>query len=225
MKQMTKQLIMVATVLLSVTVLSFGIRQVRLSAHRARNAASAGAVRGSAPASKAGASGQRSVDMHADDRAAPEQDLYALAEQDYQDGDRDPFDGAADTQHAADSDPAVASADHSNAYEHSGKHADVVSMDKSFKADYSKFKADYAKSKGDYAKSTGSKGLQKTSLGEYENLYITDNGEHWYVTQHPDRTTTKTQLQEIDGQLQPVRKANVYPSKGGQAKSEAPQSK
>jgi len=206
MKQMTKQLIMAAFILGLVTVLSLGIRQVRLSVQRARNVAIAPAP---APASNAGDSGQRSVDMHG---AGSEQDFYALDEQDHQGGDTDPFNAAGD------SDQAVASADHSNAYEHSGERADIVSMDKSFKGDYSKFK-------GDYAKSKGSKGFQKISVGAYENIYITDKGEHWYVQKLPDGTTTKMQLQEIDGELQPVGKAEVYSPEDGKGKSEGGQGK
>ena len=85
----------------------------------------------------------------------------------------------------------------------SPERANVVSIEKSFEADYSKFKDDYAKSKG-------SKGLQKISISEYENVYITDKGEHWYVAENPDGTITKTQLKEIDGQLQPAGEARVY---------------
>ncbi|MCK4294599.1 MAG: hypothetical protein KAY65_15470 [Planctomycetes bacterium] len=223
MKRTTKQFIMAAIVLLSVTVLSFGVRQVRLSVHRVRNAASAPTVGDSASTSVTGASGQRSAGTHGDDGAGSEQDLYALDEQDHQDGNRDTFDGAADSQHAGDSDQAVASPDHSNAYEHSGKHADVVSMDKSFKGDYSNFKG----SKKMLSKSVkGSPASAYEKVGATKNSeYWYGNGEYWYVNKHPDGTTTKIQLQEIDGQLQPVSEETVYPSQGGKAKSEAGQGK
>jgi len=36
---------------------------------------------------------------------------------------------------------------------------------------------------GDYAKSEGSKGLEKVSLSDYENLYITEEGKYWYVSE------------------------------------------
>lgn len=223
MKRMTKQLIMAAIVLSSVTVLSFGVRQVRLSVHRARNAASAPTVGDPASTSVTGASGQRSAATHGDDGAGSEQDLYALDEQDYQGGDRDPFDAAADSQHAGDSDQAVASPDRSDAQEHSGKRADLVSIDKSFKADYSNFKG---------SKKMLSKSVKGSPASAYEKVgatrngeYWYGNGEYWYVNKHPDGTTTKMQLQEIDGQLQPVGEANVYPSEGGKAKSEGGQSK
>jgi hypothetical protein len=52
--------------------------------------------------------------------------------------------------------------------------------------------------KGDYAKAKGSKGsLEKISLGENENLYVTGKGETWYVAEGPDGKTTKMRV-EID---------------------------
>ena len=51
--------------------------------------------------------------------------------------------------------------------------------------------------KGDYAKVKGKKGLEKISLGENENLYITGKGETWYVAERPDDKTTKMRV-EID---------------------------
>ncbi len=80
--------------------------------------------------------------------------------------------------------------------------------------DYSETKP----SKGNYAKAKGSKGLEKISIGDNENLYITGEGELWYVSKQPDGTTTKMQMQEIDGELQPV--GEVYSSGGGKGKSE-----
>ncbi len=52
--------------------------------------------------------------------------------------------------------------------------------------------------KGDYAKSKGSKGLEKISLGDNENLYITGEGKLWYVSKGPDGKTTKMQVQIDD---------------------------
>jgi hypothetical protein len=52
--------------------------------------------------------------------------------------------------------------------------------------------------KGDYAKAKGSKGsLEKISLGENENLYVTGKGETWYVSKDADGKTTKMRV-EID---------------------------
>jgi hypothetical protein len=65
--------------------------------------------------------------------------------------------------------------------------------------DYSEIKP----SKGDYAKAKGSKGLQKISMGDNKNLYITGNGETWYVSEGPDGKTTKMQVQidEATGEM------------------------
>ena len=52
--------------------------------------------------------------------------------------------------------------------------------------------------KGDYAKSKGSKGLEKISMGDNDNLYITQEGELWYVSKGPDGKTTKMQVQIDD---------------------------
>jgi hypothetical protein len=65
--------------------------------------------------------------------------------------------------------------------------------------DYSEAKP----AKGDYAKAKGSKGLQKISMGDNENLYITGEGKLWYVSEGPDGKTTKMQVQidETTGEM------------------------
>ena len=57
--------------------------------------------------------------------------------------------------------------------------------------------------KGDYAKVKGKKGLEKISLGENENLYITAKGETWYVAKGPEVKTTKMRIQidETTGEM------------------------
>ena len=52
--------------------------------------------------------------------------------------------------------------------------------------------------KGKSAKSKGSKGLEKISLGDHDNLYITEEGEQWYVSEQPDGSISKTQVQIDD---------------------------
>ena len=64
----------------------------------------------------------------------------------------------------------------------------------------------YSESKlarGDCAKAKGSKDLQKISLGDNENLYITGKGELWYVSEGPDGKTIKMQVQidEATGEM------------------------
>jgi len=76
---------------------------------------------------------------------------------------------------------------------------------------------DYSKAKpvkGDYAKAKDSKGLQKISLGENENLYITENGATWYVSKGPDGKTTKmlVQINEATGEMNVI---DIGSSKSG----------
>ena len=52
-------------------------------------------------------------------------------------------------------------------------------------------------SEGDDTRSKGSKGLEKISLSDNENLYLTAEGELWYVSKDPNGKITKMQV-EID---------------------------
>ena len=206
MKPMTKQLTTGALILASVTVLSFGIRQVRFSLHRARHAASAPATAYPASPPLAGDSGQSSVNKHSGDNARREQALDALAEQAYRPSDSNALQAETYQEHANASGWEAWADDRLAPRPESGERADSVPMDKSFK--------------GDDAKSKGSNGLQKISLGAYENIYITGTGEHWYVSKQPDGTTTKMQLQveDRDGEvvIAGTGEANVYrPGAGG----------
>jgi len=207
MDRKAQQILTAAVVLVSVTVLSFGIRQVRMSIHRARIAANA-----QGPVSNGVGSEQHSTNEPAV-AGKNTQMLDVTLEQDQQSAEDMP-----ESQEAlAEADDEEGS-EQSDGHENQGKHADTVSMGKSFKPDYAKSKAGYVKSKGDYAKYEGSKGLRKISVSAHENIYITDKGERWYVAENPDGTITKMQLQEIDGELQPVGETNVYQSDGGKGK-------
>jgi len=183
-----------------------------MSIYRARSATSA-----EGPISNGAGSGQYSANEAVGSSQNTQRQLDVGLEQDQQ-----ATDAMTDSQEAfaeADDEGGWEQLDdQSDGQEHQGKHADGVSTGKSFKSGYAKSKADYGKSKG-------SKGLQKISIGEYENIYITDKGEHWYVAENPDGTVTKTQMQEINGELQPVGETNVYPSDGGKGKSEGSQGK
>ena len=46
-------------------------------------------------------------------------------------------------------------------------------------------------------KSGGSQNLQKISLSDYEDLYITEEGQQWYVSDNPDGSSSKSRV-EID---------------------------
>ncbi|MGD8501357.1 MAG: hypothetical protein PVJ86_11965 [Phycisphaerales bacterium] len=80
------------------------------------------------------------------------------------------------------------------------QHANTSDSDEEAPFDY------YSKPKssnGNYAKSEGSKELERISLGDYENLYITGEGELWYVSEQPDGSTAKMQLytENINGEI------------------------
>ena len=58
---------------------------------------------------------------------------------------------------------------------------------------------------GEYGKSEGSQGLQRIPMGEYENIYITGEGELWYTSELPDGSGAKVQLEEdITGEINVV---------------------
>ncbi|UCD58813.1 MAG: hypothetical protein JSV16_06820 [Candidatus Hydrogenedentota bacterium] len=48
---------------------------------------------------------------------------------------------------------------------------------------------------GEYAKTGGSQGPQRIPMGDNENIYLTEEGEAWYVSEQPDGSTAKVQLQ------------------------------
>jgi hypothetical protein len=68
--------------------------------------------------------------------------------------------------------------------------------------DYSETKP----SKSDYAKAKGSKGLEKISLGDNEDLYVTGEGELWYVSKQPDGSVVKMQvhIDQTNGEMNVV---------------------
>jgi hypothetical protein len=75
------------------------------------------------------------------------------------------------------------------------QYADALELDEEVVLeDYSEAKP----SKSDYAKAKGPKGLEKISMGDNDNLYITGEGELWYVSKGPDGKTTKMQVQIDD---------------------------
>lgn len=209
MDRKAQQILTAAIVLASVTALSFGIRQVRIRVHRARIAANARELVSNGTSSEQYSANEPAV------AGKKTQMLDVPLEQDQQSAE----DMAESQEVFAEANDEEGS-EQSDGREHQGKHAEGVPVGKSFEGDYAESKAGYAKSKGDYAKYEGSKGLQRISVSEHENIYITDNGERWYVAENPDGTITKTQMKEVDGELQPVGETNVYRSDGGNGKSE-----
>jgi len=193
MKPITKQLAIAAFILASVTVLSFGIRKIRLSNHRANTIESP-------------------IVADTEDQPQPEQPLNTNAEPDYYPGDSYTVDDEQDSQYAdaSDWDEQVPSDDYSEAQTDSGKPGKAFSKAKLFK--------------GDYAKAKGSKGLQKISLGDNEELYLTGEGKYWYVSKQPDGKTTKMQVQIDDatGELIAVDGGYYSKSEGSQEPQRIP---
>ena len=61
--------------------------------------------------------------------------------------------------------------------------------------DLGKYNKTVSLTKGDYDKSEGAKDLQRIPLSNYEDLYINEKGELWYVIEYPDGSVTKNQMQ------------------------------
>jgi hypothetical protein len=190
MKPITKQLVIAAFILTSVTVLSLGIRQVRLSNHRANTIESPVIAD----------TGESTPDRPSDpeDQPQPEQPLYVNAGPDNYPADSLTVD--------AEPDPRYADASESDKEAPSDDHSEAKSL------------------KGNYAKTKGSKGLQKISLGDYEDLYRTGEGELWYVSKQSDGKTVKMQVQINDttGEITVVDGGYYAKSEGSQGLQKIP---
>jgi len=175
MKPITRQLTIGALILASVTVLSFGIRQVRFSIHRAKN------IENSVIA-EAGESTVSARSSDPKDQLQSKQPLGANAEPDYY----------LDDSYTVEIEPDYYPDDSFTVdIEPDPEYAKVSDSDKQASPKAKSFK-------GGYARSGDSKGLEKISLGDNENLYRTENGELWYVSKEADGSTTKMQVQ-VDG--------------------------
>jgi len=162
MKAITKHLIKAAFILSMVTIASLGIRQVRFSFHRARTV---------------------------------ESPVIAETESDHNLADSYTADDEPDQQYtfASESDKETPSDENSEAHTDPDKDGKALSITKSSK---------------------GSKGLEKISMGDNENLYITGEGELWYVSKQPDGPITKTQvhIDETTGEMNVI---NIGGGKSG----------
>jgi len=169
-KPITKQLIIGAIILSSVTILSFGIRQVRFSAHRADIAEPAVSVRPS----------------NIEDQSQPEQQLTAKAELDYYQEDAHTVDAEHDPEYS------------DNSYWNEYVSSDDYSEENTDSVKYDKDALKTESFKNNYVKAEGKKDLQKISLSDHEDLYLSEEGEYWYVSKQPDGSTTKMQVKIDD---------------------------
>jgi len=144
MQPITKHLVKVALILLVVTIVSLGIRHVRLNSRRAYTVESP---------------------VMAETELESDMDLLRKID-----------------------------------YKLKSRYADLPVPDEEMSTeDYSEAKL----SKRDYAKGKGKKGLEKISLGDNEDLYITTEGDLWYVSRQPDGTETKNRalIDETTGEM------------------------
>jgi len=194
MKSLTKQLAIAALILASVTILSFGIRHVRFSIYRANTIensviAEAGETITSARSSNPEEKSQSKQNLGAN----AEPDCY-LADSDTADTEPDYY---PDDSYTVDVEP-------------DPQHANASDSDKKTPPRAKSFK-------GDYTKSVGKKDLEKISLSDNENLYITGKGELWYVSKEADGSTTKMQVQvDNTGEMTIVDGGNYAKSGGSQ---------
>jgi len=54
---------------------------------------------------------------------------------------------------------------------------------------------------GDYAKSGGSGGIQKISMGDNDNLYITREGELWYTSEQGSGSKARVEVDDTTGEI------------------------
>jgi len=208
MKLIIKQLVIAAFILVLVTVVSLGIRQVRSSIHRANSIES-----------------PVIADTEPDPNPADSHTVDAKLEPQYTDTSNWDVDDEPDLQHAtsSDSDKETPSDNYSDVKSFKGKSAKSKGskgLEKISLGDHDnlyiteegelwyvskqpdgktiKMQVQIDDTTGEMTivdvKSGGSKGLEKISLGDHDNLYITEEGEQWYVSEQPDGSISKTQV-------------------------------
>jgi hypothetical protein len=189
-KPITKRLLIAALILILITAVSFGIRQVRFSARRADTLEPTSSARPS------NTEGQHELDKSLNAEVEPDY---------YQDGSYTAADEQ-DLQYVdgSDWDEEMFIDVYSEMNTDSIKYDKAISMTKSFK--------------GDYVKAEGKKDLKKISLSDHENLYLTKEAEAWYVSEQPDGSTAKIQVQinEYTGELTAVDGDYYVKSEGSQ---------
>jgi hypothetical protein len=217
MKPITKQLAISVLILTLVTVLSLGIRQVRFSLHRA-NTIESPVIADTEP-------DHYQADLHTVDTEPEPQ--YAYASDWDVDDEPEPqyatasvleketpyeaksFEGGYAKSEGSKGLEKISLGDYENLYRTAEGQLWYVSTQPDGRTVKMQVQIDEATgemtivSMGDYAKSEGSKGPEKISLSDYDNLYITEEGKHWYVSEQPDGSVSKSQVQidEATGEM------------------------
>ncbi len=201
---MTKQLAIGALILALVTVASLGIRRVRFSAHRARTVENPVIV-------------ETEPDHHPADSTkvdAEPDPQYADASESYEESPLDDYAEAksfkGDYARAKGSKGSkkgpekISMGDGANLYItgegeywYVGKGPDGKTTKRQVQIDETTGEMTVV-DRGDYAKSDGSQGLQKVSMGDNENIYITGEGQAWYVTED---SKTQVQIDDTTGEI------------------------
>jgi len=231
MKPITRQLTIAAFILASVTVLSLGIRQIRHSTYRADtgDARLSDTEDQSQPEQSLNADAEPdyypddsyTVDDEDDSQYDDVSDSYEQADSDdYSEENTDPvnYDKAVSKAKSSKAGYAksegkkglkqISLSDNDNIYVTEKGEAWYVSKQPDGKTVKMQVQIDNITgeitpvSGGYYGKSEGSQGLQRIPMGEYENIYITGEGELWYTSELPDGSGAKVQLEEdITGEI------------------------
>jgi len=204
MNRKTQQILIAAVVLAAVTVLSFGLRQVRVSMHQARTAKEL--------VSKDAGSEEYSANepVASARNTQPQERFDAPLEEELQ-----PTDLEAD-EAMTDSEDAFAEEKDQDGPD---KYEDVYEAKKRWDKSATFAAKKYSAKFGAKGKGKGKSSYIPTKLSDTETLYTGKNGDYWYVQKLPNGEVTKTQMQEIDGELQPVGETNTYPADGGKGES------
>jgi len=204
MKPITKHLVKAAFILSMVTVASLGIRQARFSIHRARTVES--------PVITETEPNHNPADLHIVDiepepqyADAPEPDEEVLPE-DYSEA--KPYKGDYAKSKESKSLEKISVGDNENLYI-TGK-GELWYVSKQPDGSITKMQVHIDETTGEMnviniggGKSQGSQGLERISMSDYEDLYITGEGDLWYVSKQPDGSTTKNQalIDETTGEM------------------------
>jgi len=188
MKPITGQLIIAAFILALVTVASLGIRHVRFSAHRTRTVEKPVIAEAKAESDHYSAD-STTVDAEPDPQYADASESYERAPLDDH-AEAKSFKGDyAKSKGSKKGLEKISLGDDDNLYitekgeyVYVGKLANGKIVKRQVQIDETTGEMTVV-DRGDYAKSKGSQGLQKISMGDNENIYITEEGQTWYVTE------------------------------------------
>jgi len=196
MKPVTRQLIVAVFILALVTVASLGIRQMRFSAHRAKAVESAvvAEVEPDPPAAESPAVDSEPELLYAD--------MQELQEEALKDDSPEPKSikgGYAKAKGSKGSLEKIALGENENLYITGKGETWYVAEGPDGKTTKTRVEYNQATGEVTIVESPGkSGGLQKISMGGSDNIYITDEGETWYVT---EGAKSRVQIDKATGEI------------------------